>query len=312
MDGRFSFGRSQTTPECRANVRAQMTVTEIFREDLKCFSSTISEFPVTDMSADVAYAITRLPASWNRPGSVVLDVGTGSGLHAAAMAVSGARTIIAIDISPAAIAAAERRFGRIHQQLSALAGSPVAIPSFQIKDMSVLDLGLEYDLICTNPPSFFRRGPVGTSSDILMDLALYDGDVLDGQTAEKSFLYRFFADVVQEHLAVGGRVFCGWPAIERRIADGSEGRLVHPATRLSEWFGVVFEDRVPDAERFFSKTAHVRSYGNDGGFLKAVFRDIRLDDVYSKSLVMTDGAMLTFRYGVLGLLKVNAGIYALL
>jgi len=286
-----------------------LTVADIFRADFKRFSSAISEFPVTDMSSDVAHAITRSPASWNRPESIVLDVGTGSGLHAAAMAVSGARTIVAIDISAAAIAAAEQRFGRIHQQLSDIAGSPVAIPSYQTCDMSALDIELEYDLICTNPPSFFRHGSVGTNSDTPMDLALFDGDVLDGQTAEASFLYRFFADVVTKHLAVGGTVICGWPAIERRVADGIDGGLVHPATRLHEWFGVAFESQVSKAERFFSKIAHVRNYGSDGELLKAVFRDIHLTDIYSKSLIMTDEAMLTFRYGVLGLSRVNAGTY---
>jgi SAM-dependent methyltransferase len=310
MVGRFSFGRNQTNAEHKAIMGARMTVADIFRADFKRFSSSISEFPVTDMSSEVAHAITRLPPFWNRPESVVLDVGTGSGLHAAAMAVNGARTIIAIDISPAAIAAAEQRFGRIHQQLSDLVGSPVAIPSYQICDMSALDLELEYDLICTNPPSFFRHGRVGTSSDTAMDLALFDGDVLDGQTAEASFLYRFFANVVTKHLAVGGTVICGWPAIERRIADDIYGRLVHPTTRLHEWFGFAFESQIPNAERFFSKTAHVRNYGNDGELLNAVFRDIHLTDIYSKSLIITDEAMLTFRYGVLGLSKVNTGTYA--
>lgn len=275
-----------------------MTVAEIFGNDFASYQSAFAEFPVTTMSRDLARAIGRLPDELGRPMVSGLDVGTGSGLHAAAMAVAGVRDVLGIDVSKAAIAAAEQRFLRLREQFDALAGRRVSMPRYAVCDMTTLVGGEKFDLVVANPPSFFPVEAVGIP-DVPIESALFDGDRRYAYAPGKSFLYQLFATVIRNALNEDGIVLCSWPAIESRIADDAAGALVHPLTRLGRWFGLTFdcEERAP--ETFFRKIAHVTNYGRDDGLLEKVAADIGQGGIYSASMRMSEDLTLTFRYGLL-------------
>jgi predicted RNA methylase len=277
-----------------------VTVAQIFKADLAANPSRVSEFPVTTMSTDLAHAITSLPATSGDSFVSALDVGTGSGLHAAAMAVAGCRDILAIDISSHAIAAAAERFQRIRAQLDRLAGFAVAQPKYLTCDMVDLPASRQFDLIAANPPSFFLPQD-GKPADLPMVHALFDGKRSSAGKPEESFLYRFLDRVVGPTLRPNGLMLCGWPAIERRVADSLDGGLVHPARRLEEWLGWTVTTEQRDAESFFCRAAGVSGYGRDDGLLQQVANDVRNDAIYSTSLDFPDPTTMRFRFGILGL-----------
>lgn len=283
-----------------------MPVVDIFKSDFATHPSPIAEFPVTTMSTDLANAIAAAPRIFDTEFASGLDVGTGSGLHAAAMASAGVRDILAIDISADAIAMAKDRFCRIQPQLENDAGRSITSPRYSVQDMANLPLDPQFDLIVANPPSFF---PVQDSTipDVPMTHALFDGERASATKPECSFMYRLFDHVVRHSLMQNGIVLCTWPAIEKRVADNGDGQLVHPAQRLEEWFGwqVIAED--PNAESFFSRTAAVSGYGRDDQLLEQVAADPHFKTIYSRALTFPAPLTMTFRYGILALRRDTMG-----
>lgn len=73
----------------------------------------------------------------NHPGASVLDVGTGTGVLAIAAALLGARSVLAIDIDPAAVATAERN-ARLH-------GVEIEVTSQRLEDVDG-----SFDLVVAN------------------------------------------------------------------------------------------------------------------------------------------------------------------
>ncbi|MBZ5587485.1 MAG: methyltransferase [Acidobacteriia bacterium] len=113
-----------------------------------------------------------------RPGSSVLDLGTGSGVAAVAAARLGAR-VVAVDLNPHAV-----RCTRINALLNHVEGRVDA----RVGNLFAPVAGQRFDLVLFNPP-YFR----GTPRDLL-DAAWRSEDV-----AER------FAVGLAEHLAPGGR-----------------------------------------------------------------------------------------------------------
>ncbi len=99
-----------------------------------------------------------------KPGSNVLDMGTGSGIAAIAAARAGAGQVVAVDINPAAVRAVEvnaRQHG-LSERIQAMQG-----------DMFVPVEGQRFDLIITNPP--YLRG----TADSVAALAYMGGSNLE-------------------------------------------------------------------------------------------------------------------------------------
>jgi hypothetical protein len=278
-----------------APVYSEPSVADAYRADFLAHPPDVEEFPVTTMSADLARAISSLVAVLPRVPQDGLDVGVGNGIHAAAQQVAGVARVVGIDVSPAAIAAAERRHRRLLPQLGVVPG----LPLLRVQNLVDLPNGEYFDLITTNPPSFFQPLVPSLSAGLPMALALYDGDRAAAHDPQPSFLYRFFHRVVGPHLRPGGVVLCTWPAIERRLSEGPDGTLVHPAAQLAKWFGWTFSSAHDDGHGFFSRDARVGCYGTNKDLLQQVEADIG-EALYSKSLHFSDGTM-TFRYGLLAL-----------
>lgn len=92
-----------------------------------------------------------------RPGSSVLDLGTGSGIGAIAAARSGATHVVATDIDPAAV-----RCARANIELNDVE----SIVSVRQGDLFAPVSTERFDLVCFNPPYLSRSG------DGALDLAL--------------------------------------------------------------------------------------------------------------------------------------------
>jgi release factor glutamine methyltransferase len=118
-----------------------------------------------------------------RPGSDVLDLGTGSGIAALVAARSGAGRVIATDINPAAIRSVEEN-AQLH-------GSTYSI-SARRGDMFAPVSGEQFDLIISNPP-YFRGIPNNVAEQAYMG----------GSTLE--WFHRFVAQA-PKYLLPGGRV----------------------------------------------------------------------------------------------------------
>jgi SAM-dependent methyltransferase len=275
-----------------------MSVADLFKADFEATINPYPEFPVTMMSSDLARAIGDLPPLLRvRPRSA-LDVGTGSGLHASALAVAGIQEIDAVDIAAPAVAAAQRRFFRLRPQLDRLAGTAVPAPRFTVCDMEAADLRKPYDLIVANPPSFFPARATEVP-DTPITRALFDGDRRQADNVENSFLYRLFARCSRGLLADGGTIICTWPAIEARLTSSRSRNLVHPLDLLSKWFGWQFGTSYESAEAFFRKSAQVRGYGSDDRLVNMVAEDARRTRMYSETLAFPEPDVMIFRYGIL-------------
>jgi O-antigen/teichoic acid export membrane protein/methylase of polypeptide subunit release factors len=118
-----------------------------------------------------------------RPGSQVLDLGTGSGIAALVAARSGAGGVVATDINPAAIGSVEE---------NAQAHGSASIITARQGDMFAPVGGEQFDLIISNPP-YFR----GTPNNIA-EQAYMGGAALE-------WFHRFVAQA-PKHLRPGGRV----------------------------------------------------------------------------------------------------------
>ena len=117
-----------------------------------------------------------------RPGDDVLDVGTGSGLIAIIAAAKGAKSVLAVDINPAAVACAKdnaARNGFAH--------------TIEVRQSDVFDaIGNEqFDVITANLPFTKRQ-----AKDVV-EAAIYDTSIRTNK--------RFFSGVGR-HLKPGGRL----------------------------------------------------------------------------------------------------------
>ncbi|MGI5189840.1 methyltransferase [Promicromonospora sp. CA-289599] len=124
--------------------------------------------------------VANMPFAGEATPPVVFDLGTGTGVLAALLARRGARTVIATDINPRAVACARSNVGRL--QLA---------DRVRVVEADLWPSG-RADLIVCNPPWLPARP---TSA---LELGIYD--------AGSDLLHRFL-DGLTEHLAPGGE---GW------------------------------------------------------------------------------------------------------
>jgi SAM-dependent methyltransferase len=271
-----------------------VNVVEAYRTDFLEHPTRLDEFPVTTMSADLAETIVSFLRHTKLRLRSGIDIGTGNGIHAAALAAAGLTRVVGIDISADAIEAARRRHLRVLPALS----PTLPIPELRLLGMDAL-AGEKFDFMTTNPPSFFAPSTQPTPKSPMFS-ALFDGDRADHREPRQSFLYQFFNETVRNHLQPGGVVLCTWPAIEARLADRTNGELEHPLNHLAGWFGWTFDDRVTTPDAFFCRSARVATYGANDALIRQVSADVG-KGLYSSSLRFgADGAM-TFRYGIIAL-----------
>jgi release factor glutamine methyltransferase len=114
-----------------------------------------------------------------RPGSSVLDLGTGSGVGALASARAGARRVVAVDIDAAAV-----RCARVNVELHGLAGTI----DVRHGDLFSPLTDERFELVCFNPP--YLSGGVSHG----LERALID----PGDTGKR------FAEGLAAHLAPDG------------------------------------------------------------------------------------------------------------
>jgi SAM-dependent methyltransferase len=282
--------------------RLQTAITSIYQADLKrCIAG--NEFPVTSMSSDLATAIEQCVSESIGPNYTALDIGTGSGLHAAACLASGIERVWTIDISSQAIELAKHRFVRIRDDLHRLVKHNVLMPEFYCADFASLPWQpRRFNLVVANPPSFFFGNDKVCEEKTPLWYALYDGFKSDAFDPTKSFLYRLFDTVIRNSLEYGGTVLCMWPAIERRLTSSQErgsSALSHPAKMLRQWFGWRVDGGEFDVDTFYSRTSFVTGYGAVDPLVSEVLRDISMGCYYSDSITPSANMKgFTFRYGV--------------
>jgi SAM-dependent methyltransferase len=280
-------------------------VTKRYREDLR---GNASEFPVTQMSAVLAEAISEL-LDQPTPINSALDVGTGSGIHAALLVASGISEVFAIDISEGAIEGAMARFLRVlgggdHD------GALRTTPHFQVLDVDQLEtLNRMFQLIVTNPPSFFQPRPSDRARFSAVECGVYDGERSRWRDPKHAFLYRALARI---HLILepGGYFLCTWPGLERRLAhdlDASGEPLVHPTALLTQWFGWQFSN-APTASTwpdFYRFRAEIGDYGLGEAFLVSLSDDLH-SGRYSNLVHPPWKTGPTFDFGLLALQRDRA------
>jgi release factor glutamine methyltransferase len=155
-----------------------------------------------------------------KPGDVVLDMGTGSGIQAITAAQYGGR-VTAVDINPEAIRHAWKNVEKngLSENVTLVNGDL----------FSPLDQKTKYDIILFTPPYF--EGTVKTQ----LDHALYD--------PEKSLLKRFFSEA-GKHLKTGGYVQMVYSSIA-----GHEHAL--EIARDLGWQGLLVAEKPLRYERLF-------------------------------------------------------------
>lgn len=197
--------------------------------------------PETELLAERAWSALQVrEAAGERPRA--LDLGTGSGCLALALAKNTARTeIVALDVSPAALAVARRNAERL--------GLAARVQFLESDGFAALPAGAGFDLLVTNPP-YIPAGEIAALEPEVRDhdprLALDGG--ADGLT-----WYRRLAAEAAARLAAGGVLMAefgdgqapavveilrsgGWP--EPEIVNDLTGRarflVARRPARLSE------------------------------------------------------------------------------
>ena len=149
------------------------------------------------------------------PGSMVLDVGTGSGCIAITLALDGYK-VTALDVSDEALAIAKQNAERLGAEVEFVKGDILGNEELRIKnkvssrDMmaaansSFFILHSSFDCIVSNPPYICEREAAAMDANVLdyePHLALFvpDDDPL--------LFYRAISEFGREHLAEGGLIF---------------------------------------------------------------------------------------------------------
>lgn len=268
-----------------------------YRDDLtqSNLDANPEEFPITPMGEALARAMARVIGRLAVESSPrALDMGTGSGIHSAILSLMGCRDIRAVDIHPDAVSAAADRFDRLTPNLQMLEGS-VVHPVYEVADIDDISGGA-WDIIVANPPGYFHHVPPRTP----LESGLFDGPVEEARNSEKSFLYRFFKNVVGPGLASGGVALCTWQAIQSRLAHDLEGvgePIVHPSFQLKRWFGWNIESASDDWRQAFHMERPISASGMDAEVLERIKADIRQGGRYSPLLKIV-GNDIHFRFGV--------------
>jgi release factor glutamine methyltransferase len=155
---------------------------------------------------DTASLRTWLQQTDQVPGASVLEIGTGTGLIAILCKTLGAKTVVATDINPAAIACA--RYNNMNLNLEPIDFRQVSHD--QPAAFAVVDPNEKFDLIISNPP--WENAPVTE----VAAYAFYDPDfaLLDGIVALSA-----------EHLNVDGHLLLAYGAKSaiQRICDKAPG-----------------------------------------------------------------------------------------
>jgi len=245
-----------------------------YRKDLQ---DNVHEFPITAMSEVLAHALCDLLAKSSSLIERALDVGTGNGIHAAILCTSGIKDVLAIDISEDAIQGAIERYGRLLEKSGNGRGFPS--PRFEVLDVDQFQsLGRTFQLVVTNPPSFFQPQPSNPSLFNAIESGIYDGERGRWRDPRSAFLYRVF-NAIDHILEPGGFAVCTWPGLEKRLAHDLRTReepVVHPTVLLAQWFGWQFSNapHASDWPEFYRHRAQIIDYGLGEGFLASLSRDI--------------------------------------
>ncbi|MEA2906295.1 MAG: hypothetical protein QOI12_3682 [Alphaproteobacteria bacterium] len=278
-------------------------IVSIYREDL---GAAPTEFPITVMSETLALALHRLLLNPPSRFARAVDVGTGTGIHAAIMVACGVPKVLAVDLSCEALEGARSRFDRLNVAHS-LVCAECAPPTFRA--IGVDDLALEedaFDLSLTNPPSFFQPPEFNGLGLTPVEYGVYDGVRADPSDPKRAFLYRYLK-LVDERLAPGGVTLCTWPGLERRLVHdltSPDHPIVHPTALLEQWFGwEIGGPPASDWRGFYNCEAHISHYGLGERFLESLSRDLNRGGYYSDLVRPPIGRAptLLFRFGVLAL-----------
>ncbi|HUY19725.1 MAG TPA: peptide chain release factor N(5)-glutamine methyltransferase [Candidatus Binataceae bacterium] len=158
---------------------------EFYALDLIVTPAVLIPRPETETVVDAALAFIA-----DAPGARVLDLGTGSGCIAIAIAANAPRArIVATDVSAAALEVARANAMRLHL---------TARVDFVCGDLFEAVNGARFDLVVSNPPYVEDGATLAPEiSDFEPPLALYAGP--DGLA-----FYRRIAASIRDHLEPGG------------------------------------------------------------------------------------------------------------
>lgn len=285
---------------------------DVVDRDVEARRPRTFEFPLTGMSRAVSEVIWRItPQRGGQEDSGGLDVGTGTGIHSFMMAARGYSHTDGIDVNEDALTYAEERRRRIwHDILACRAAAPIL--QAQEPTMRFCLGGVDgdwsrwprrYDLISFNTPAYFNvTGAVPTvpaAQGVFVDSA-----ASDFLHPKRSYLYRFFKNIVLPMLLPGGQVICSWPSLERRVVHRSDSTIVTPPEMLAEWFGVTINGAPRTPLDFFTRTAEVTSnYGLGPAFRSNL--DIGIGAGLYSDFVSAgrDAIAPSFKFGILHLLR---------
>lgn len=287
---------SSTEPETMA-----AKIITAYHNDLA--QSSVPEFPVTPMSRALVRAVLRVLSRRGQDfPSHALDVGTGSGIQSAVLALAGCHNVDAIDISAEAVSSAEKRIKRLASHLSAI-NTPFAVPAYKVADVANIPDG-RWDVIVTNPPSYF----CDDSPQTPLEWGLLDGSSSHSHDPTRSFLYRFFKYVVGPRLNPGGVAICTWPGIQMRLVHDlstdcrgeAPPPIVHPSSLLDRWFNWDVRSGNKDWNQFFHTECSFSASGMGEDIMRQIKEDIHNGGCYSSLVRMANGATY-FRFGVMAL-----------
>lgn len=271
------------------------------------------EFPITKMSKALAHSLDyAMKNIWKKRTDTILglDVGTGKGLHSIVLAINGCDDVIAIDINEIAIELAEARLRRLEEtgihagvqlQDNCITFRPCDIKIFELENAR------KFDVMVTNPPSYFAPKEIGCLVHTPLGTGLFDGKKEEADNTNKSFLYKFF-ERVYDLLAPGGMVVCTWPGLQSRLVHSREGKRepVHPKFLLEEWFGWKVECADTDYRSFFRYRIPLVYENLESEIADMIYADIALKKPYSTLVQAGDpstGYRPNYPFGVLVLIR---------
>jgi SAM-dependent methyltransferase len=263
-----------------------------------------TEFPITAMSEALGRALDGVLSNPPSRFRSAVDVGTGSGIHAAILGAHGLAKVLAIDLSNDAVEGARARLDRLGPALGPRRG-PVAFENLGVDDLP--DMGETFDLAVTNPPSFFRPSGLEASHMSPVEHGVYDGTRRERADPKTAFLYRFWKSV-DAVLAPNGVAICTWPGLERRLVHdlASAGHpIIHPTALLERWFGWEISGAPPPTawRPFYRYQATISTYGLGERFTDDLTYDLSHGRLYSDLVHGPTGKAPapSFAFGILAL-----------
>lgn len=173
---------------------------------------------VPEVFAPVYISSTRLFTQWleyQEDGSM-LEVGCGAGVTAVMAALSGCRSVVAVDINPAAVE---------NTRNAARHGAAERVHVFKSDMYDALDPAQTFDLIFWN--SNFMAAPAGTAYDSDLARAFFD----PGYACHERYL-----DGARRHLRSHGRLLLGFADLgnRERLEEIAKHHRYRTDTRFEE------------------------------------------------------------------------------